>query len=131
MLHVAVPTQDGTTIAHHFGRSKRFLIFEIEGRTVTGHTVRENTFTGHARGDCHHGHDHGQGQPHQHGQIVEALADCEVVLCHGMGWRAAAALREGGIKAYILQEELSPREAVTKYLSGELSLAEDFCQGRH
>jgi predicted Fe-Mo cluster-binding NifX family protein len=37
-----------------------------------------------------------------------------------MGWRAAEALKEGGVNAFILRESMSPEEAVEKYISGDL-----------
>ena len=30
-MRVAVPTQDGKSISRHFGRSKSFFVFEVEG----------------------------------------------------------------------------------------------------
>jgi predicted Fe-Mo cluster-binding NifX family protein len=127
-MKVAVPTQDGTSISQHFGRSKSFFVFDIDDGKIVGRVVRDNTFTAHAKGECHEGHDH--SHPHGHGEIVDALRDCESVLCYGMGWRAAEALKEGGINAFILQEEMSPEEAVEKYILGNLAPAGDFCR-RH
>jgi predicted Fe-Mo cluster-binding NifX family protein len=108
-MKLAVPTQDGTSISQHFGRSKSFFVFEVDDGKIAGRSVRDNTFTAHAKGECREGEHHGHG----HGDIVEALKDCEAVLCYGMGWRAAEALQEGGVNAFILQEEMSPEEAVT------------------
>jgi predicted Fe-Mo cluster-binding NifX family protein len=125
-MKIAVPTQGGTSICQHFGRSKRFFFFEAEGGKIVGRSLRDNTFTAHAKGECHDRHDH--SQPHGHGEIVEALQDCETVLCYGMGWWAAEVLKEGGVKALILQEEMSPEEAVGKYISGDLPPAGDFCR---
>jgi len=127
-MNIAVPTQDGRTIAHHFGRARAFMIFGVVDGTVTGHALRDNTFTGHAKKECHGDHD--DDHPHHshgHDAIVAALKDCEAVLCYGMGRRAAEALREGGIKAFILQEQVSPRVAVEKYIAGQLATAGDFC----
>ena len=125
-MKVAVPTLDGTSISPHFGRSKSFFVFEVDGGKIAGRSVRDNTFTAHAKGECNEGHDHNHA--HGHGEIVEALRDCESVLCYGMGWRAAEALKEGGVNAFILQQEMSPEEAVEKYISGNLPPAGDFCR---
>lgn len=125
-MKVAVPTEDGTSISQHFGRSKRFFVFDIDDGKVVGRCVRENTFTAHAKGECHEGHD--DNHAHGHGEIVEALRDCEAVLCYGMGWRAAEALREGGIRAFVLQQEMSPEEAVGRYILDDLPPAGDFCR---
>jgi predicted Fe-Mo cluster-binding NifX family protein len=125
-MKVAVPTQDGTSISRHFGRSTSFFVFRLEDEKIVDRSVRDNTFTAHAKGKCHEGHD--PNQPHGHGEIVQALKDCAAVLCYGMGWRAAKALKEGGTQAFVVQQEMSPEEAVRKYLSGDLPPAGDFCR---
>jgi len=86
-MKIAIASLDGTTISPHFGRSQCFIIFDVQDEKVTGKEVRQNTFTAHAQGNCQgeHEHDH----QHSHSAIVEALRDCDAVLCYGMGWRAA------------------------------------------
>ena len=100
----------------------------MENEEIVARSVRQNTFTAHAKGECLEGHDH--NHPHGHGEIVEALKGCETVLRYGMGWRAAEALKEGGVKAFILQQETSPEETVGRYISGDLPPAGDFCRCR-
>jgi predicted Fe-Mo cluster-binding NifX family protein len=124
-MKIAVPTQDGSSISDHFGRSKSFLVFEVEEGKIADCSLRANQFTAHAQGECHD--DHGHGQPHGHDEIVEALKDCEAVLCYGMGRRAAAALEEGGIRAFVLGQRLTPQEAVQQFVAGRLPPAGDFC----
>jgi len=124
--HRRAHTQDGTSISPHFGRSGGFFIFEVHDGKIAGRSVRTNTFTAHAKGECHGSHEN--SYPHGHDEIVEALRDCEAVLCYGMGWRAAEALKEGGILAYILPEQMSPEEAVEKYVSGGLLPGGGFCR---
>ncbi len=128
-MRVAVASEDANSISRHFGRSRCFLIFEIENQQIIGNSVRDNTFTAHARGECQEGqhHDHHHG----HGAIVEALKDCEAVLCYGMGWRAAEDLKQNGIKALLVPGEMTPDVAVKEYLAGNLSLAGDFCRCQH
>jgi predicted Fe-Mo cluster-binding NifX family protein len=125
-MKLAVASEDGVLISHHFGRSRCFLIFEIEDKQIIGRSVRDNSFTAHARGQCQ------DGQPrehhHGHGAIVEALGDCDAVLCHGMGWRAAEDLKQNGIQAFVIQGDLSPEQAVVEYLAGNLGLAGGFCR---
>ncbi len=128
-MKIAVASEDGVGISHHFGRSRCFLIFETEDKRITGQSSRENTFTAHARGECDpaqpHEHHHG------HGPIVEALGDCQVVLCYGMGWRAAEDLRQRGIQPFVLQEEMTPEQAVNEFLAGRLTAAGSFCRCHH
>jgi predicted Fe-Mo cluster-binding NifX family protein len=44
-MKVAVPTQDGTSISQHFGRSKSLFVFEVEDKKIVGRSVRDNPFT--------------------------------------------------------------------------------------
>jgi predicted Fe-Mo cluster-binding NifX family protein len=113
---VAVASEDGVNISHHFGRSRCFLVFEVEDKQVIAQSVRDNTFTAHARGECQEGVEH----QHHHGHGA--------VLCYGMGWRAAEELKQNGIQAFILPNEMSPEEAVRIYLSGILDSAGGFCR---
>jgi len=123
---VAVASEDGVNISRHFGRSRCFLLFEIEGKQVVRQSLRDNTFTAYARGECQEGAEH--HHHHGHGAMVQALADCEAVLCYGMGWRAAEELKQNGIQAFILPTQMSPEDAVKGYLAGNLGAAGGFCR---
>lgn len=126
MRKIAVATEDGRTISNHFGRSRSFLVYEIADNQIVGMMLRDNQFTAHALGQCDQdGDDH---HHHGHGAIVEALRDCEAVLCYGMGWRAAEDLKQAGIKAFLLPGETTPDDAVQAYLSGALKPASGFCR---
>jgi predicted Fe-Mo cluster-binding NifX family protein len=124
-MRIAVAS-DGTAIAHHFGRCPCFLVYQVDDGKVVGRETRPNVFTAHALGQCDHSHDHGHN--HGHGPIVNALADCDLVLCYGMGWRAAQELQQSGIQAAIVGEEMTPDEAVRRHLAGELATGGDFCR---
>jgi predicted Fe-Mo cluster-binding NifX family protein len=121
-MKIAVAS-DGTAIARHFGRCACFLVFQVENGRVVRRETRANTYTAHALGQCDHAHDH------THGPIVQALGDCALVLCYGMGWRAAQELQQNGIQVAIVSEELTPDEAVRRHLTGELATGDAFCGG--
>ena len=96
-MNIAVASDDGVSISEHFGRSRCFVVFDVEGSEIRDEIVRQNTFTAHARGECHGGqNDHSRSL--SHADIVMALRDCQAVLCYGMGWRAAEELGKHGIK---------------------------------
>ena len=100
-MKIAIPTNDGTSISEHFGRSKGFLVYEVANGKIEKREFRENGMThSHAQGDCAHG-SHGAGG-HSHAGILSALEDCQLVLCLGMGGRAADALEEVGINTMLL-----------------------------
>jgi predicted Fe-Mo cluster-binding NifX family protein len=131
-MKIAVASEDGVRISGHFGRSRSFIVFEVEDQQIKSREVRENRFTAHALGQCHGEQGrHGNGHEHAHGHsaIVEALSGCQAVLCYGMGWRAAEALQAGGIQPLILEKECTPEEAVLYFLRGELKTTEqNFCR---
>ena len=113
---------DGAAIAPDFGRCACFLVFQVENGQIVGRETRPNTYTAHALGKCDHEHDH------THGPIVKAIQDCNLVLCYGMGWRAAQELQQNGIQVAIVGEELTPDEAIKRHLAGELKAGEGFCR---
>ena len=126
-MKIAVASTDGVSISPHFGRSRSFIVFEVAGDKVAGREVRQNSYTAHAQGQCkgHEGHDHDPS--HSHADIVNALSDCQVVLCYGMGWRAAEDLKRAGIEAFVLDMEASPEEAVQAFLAGKVKPGGPFC----
>jgi len=125
-MRVAVASEDGTDVSQHFGRSSCFIVYEIEGEVLKSQDIRANTFTAHARGECEGGeHAHHE---HSHASIIEALRDCDAVLCRGMGWRAADELSAAGIKPIIVAGSCSPSEAALMYARGELPEYANFCR---
>lgn len=128
-MRIAVPTDDGVTLSEHFGRSTAFLIFELENGQITKRETRPNGAC-HAEGDG--GCQHGGGEGHSHTGIATALAGCDVVLCGGMGWRAAEALKATGISPVPVSASGSAEELVTAYAAGSLiASAGAFCRCSH
>jgi len=136
-MKIAVASTDGVSISPHFGRSESFIVFEAAEGRITGREVRPNSYTAHAQGQCagheaheaHEGHEaHDHAQPHSHADIVNALSDCQVVLCYGMGWRAAEDLKRAGIQPFVLDAEASPEEAVQAFLAGKIKPGGAFCR---
>jgi predicted Fe-Mo cluster-binding NifX family protein len=128
-MKIAVASVDGVSISHHFGRSQCFIVFDVDGDDVGNTTVRPNTHTAHAKGECDGEHGH-HDQPHSHSSIVAALKDCDVVLSYGMGWRAAEDLNKSGIKPLVIDGEMTPKEAVQQFVAGNLRTASGFCRCR-
>jgi len=130
-MKIAVPTNDGTTVSRHFGRSAAFQVFEVQNGKITGREMRRNDAQHkHEQGDC--GHHHQDSGPHSHAGIVSILAGCEIVICGGMGWRAAEALQSAGIVPVVGPVEGSAEGAVMAYLNGELAADPDaICRCGH
>jgi predicted Fe-Mo cluster-binding NifX family protein len=102
-------------------------VFDVADGKVTGREVRDNTYTAHAKGECKEG-EHHHDQPHSHADIIAALHDCEVVLCGGMGWRAAEDLQAKGIRPVMIDAGLSPNQAAQDFLDGKLKPGSGLCR---
>ena len=94
-MKIAIPTNDGTSISAHFGRSAAFLIFEAENGQVKRQELKSNSqHHSHDQGSC--GHEAEGHAQHSHQGILSALDGCEVVICAGMGQGAVDALKSTG-----------------------------------
>lgn len=129
-MKIAVPTNDGISISAHFGRSAAFLIFETENGQIKGTESKKNSTTHtHAQGACDH---HAAEPTHDHHDgILATLEGCEMVICAGMGQRAADALKGRGIQIRFTSIP-SAEDAVSAHLAGKLIPAtETFCGCKH
>ena len=130
-MKIALPTNDGTSLSPHFGRSTGFLVYEIQDGRPSKVELRPNAMQhSHEQGACGHGED--AHQPHGHGAILQALADCDVVICAGMGGRAAEALRSAGITEIVVAAPGVADQTVAAYLAGTLPASgQGFCRCSH
>jgi predicted Fe-Mo cluster-binding NifX family protein len=126
-MKVAVASDDGTNLAHHFGRSRYFLVFSVEDGQVSGPEARANGCTAHAQGEC--GPEPHEHHAHSHDGLVAALRDCQVVLAGGMGRRAALDLQAHGIEPLTVAFDGPALEAVQAYLSGTIQPLGAWCSG--
>ncbi len=86
-MRIAIPSDDGINLAEHTGRAGGFVIYEINDNQSVRVEHRTNTYTAHAKGECsgeEHGAQHGH---HDHGALLGALHDCQVMIARGMGPR--------------------------------------------
>ncbi len=113
-MKIAIASDDEQTIASHFGRTRGFVIVDVDDSQISRQEFRLNTFTGHAQGleqsDC---------TTDRHRPILTALADCAVVISRGMGRRLYEDLRATGIQA-IITDRTDVQDALGAYISGQL-----------
>lgn len=129
-MKIAVPTSDGHSISEHFGRSSAFLVFDVEDGQIKDRETRVNSGChSHVEGSCNVGH---ASAPDSHAAIVTSLEGCDIVLCLGMGRRAAEALKAGGISP-IAVAAAGPAEAIVSfYITGKLKPETvEFCHCSH
>ena len=91
MTRIAVATTDGVSLSQHFGQSKGFVVFEVDGTKIISSEVRTNQDTPHNEGICNHG-DHQQHRSNRasgHPWAPEGL-HCRAVRRNGRGCGAIA-----------------------------------------
>ncbi|HGY54578.1 MAG TPA: iron-molybdenum cofactor biosynthesis protein [Caldithrix abyssi] len=113
-MKIAIASNDGQTIAGHFGRTRGFVFYEVENGKIVHKEYRTNDFTGHARGMSGQSHD-----MDRHGPILFALSGCQAVISQGMGRRIYDDLQSAGIEAFIVRETDTDK-AVELYIKQEL-----------
>ncbi len=107
-MKIAVITDDGKTISQHFGRAQYYLVLTIEEGQITQREMRDKVGHNHFSSQPHvEEHQHGAGHGldsashNRHASMVEAIADCKVVLCGGMGRGAYESMRRLNIQPVV------------------------------
>ncbi len=124
-MRIAVATDDGISIAEHFGRCAGFDIFDVSEKETIKIEHRPNVNSHHHRNqkECDHsGHHAGS---HSHESFLNALYDCGAVICRGMGRRAVADLTAKGIRPVMSSQDVPVAEAVKLFAAGRLIEAKD------
>ncbi len=101
---------DENSVSAHFGRCPSFTIIELKNKEVAKQEIIPNP-------------------GHRTGFLPEFLAgkDVNVIICGGMGSRAAALFSEKGIKPIVgVTGEID--EVVERYIEGKLKGSDSLCQ---
>jgi predicted Fe-Mo cluster-binding NifX family protein len=125
-MKIAAVSDDGVTISQHFGRALFYVVITVEEGQIIGREIRKKMGHAHFAGGHHHGHGadprgHGFDPAAQsrHARMIEAIADCDVLLARGMGTGAYESLRQAGIRP-IITDIARIDDAVQAYLEGKL-----------
>lgn len=119
-MKIAVPSDDGVTIAGHFGKAEGFLFFDADGKCVKSPYYRRNG--SHREQCCQNG-----GAP-GHADLLTSLAECDAIIAGGMGPGMFDNLRSRGVDVF-LTRETDAHCAVSLYLHNALELAtESLCE---
>ena len=126
-MKIAIITEDGKTISRHFGRAPYYKVLTIEEGKIIAREMREKLGHGQFQHGEHGSHEHG-GQPHgfdpasheRHTSMAEAVSDCEVVICGGMGRGAYESLKRLNIKPLVTEPQ-GIDEAAAAYIAGNLA----------
>ena len=124
-MKIAVITDDGSTISQHFGRALYYKVFTVENGKIGVSEMRDklghNHFSDGAGHVEHHGAGHGQdaASHDRHAGMAAAIADCEVLICGGMGMGAYQSMLQLKIKPVVT--DLKDVEAAAQaYLDGSI-----------
>jgi len=125
-MKIAFVTDDGMNISAHFGRAAYYLVVNVENGQEIGREMREKL-----------GHTHFHAAEHQHGEhdsgvhgldpqsqsrhvsMLEAIADCDAVVCGGMGQGAVHSIQSSGKDLRLTDERLID-QALQRFLTGNL-----------
>ncbi len=135
---IAIPTNNKKDLSKHFGRSKFFAIYNIVDSKVAD--INYISLPEHDDHDHHHNHDHdhshhgnqpmGLGMIEKgnkgagggrdfHGDLIELIKDCDVLISGGMGMGMQENLKRTKFKTYLTKIK-SIEEAVNSYIDGTL-----------
>ncbi len=116
-MKIAVITDDQQTISQHFGRAAYYAIFTVEGGQIVERKIVPKPAHHHPN---HHDPHHGGGHhDHDHGSMIDPIANCQVILVRGMGTGAYNALTARGIQP-IITDIREIDQAVSAYLAGSI-----------
>jgi len=125
-MKIALITDDSKTISRHFGRAPYYLVATIEDGQVTAREIRNKLghthFASQETGEHQHSERHGfdQASHDRHSSMAEAIADCQAIICGGMGAGAYESMRRLNIQP-VLTELDNIDQAIQAYLSGTLA----------
>lgn len=131
-MKIAAITEDGVTISRHFGRAPYYAVLTVEEGEIVKRELRDKLghrqFAGQGTHEDEGGrHGYGPGTQDRHSRMAVAIADCDVLLCRGMGWGAYEAMKGYGIRP-IVTDIAEIETAVQAYLGGEI---EDLTERLH
>jgi len=124
-MKIAAITDDGKTISQHFGRAPYYMVVTVEQGKILGRELRHKL--GHAQFANGPHPQEEPGQPHgmdavshnKHLQMAETIADCEALLCRGMGMGAYESMKRRGIRP-VVTDIAAIDDAVLAYASGQI-----------
>jgi len=125
-MKIAVITDDGKTISQHFGRATHYMVVTVEDGKIIDREMREKMGHAHfqAEHDDHHNeaggqHGFGSAADNRHGQMAAAIADCEAILCRGMGMGAYESMKTRNIRP-VVTDIANIDESIMAYANGQI-----------
>jgi predicted Fe-Mo cluster-binding NifX family protein len=131
-MKIACVTDDGKTISAHFGRAAYYAVLTVEGGQIVNRELRDKMGHAHfvsqdtAQGAAQEaatqsttGHGTDAASHDRHVSMAGTIADCEALLCRGMGRGAYLSMERVGIKP-LVTDMAEIDAAVMAYSQGRL-----------
>jgi predicted Fe-Mo cluster-binding NifX family protein len=124
-MKIAAITEDGQTISQHFGRAPYYLVLTVDNGRIVHKEMREKLGHTHFANEPHdpegqgQGHGFGPAAQDRHMQMSASIADCEALLCGGMGMGAYQSMVDRGIKPVVTDFQ-DIEQAVKAYVDGKI-----------
>ena len=110
-MKIAAVTEDGKNLSSHFGMAPEYRVFTVQDGEILSQESRAKPYHAHHPvGD----HDHGSGPGH--GDMFAPIADCQVLLCGGMGTPAYQKALAAGLEVVLTGGDI--QSGVRNYLNG-------------
>lgn len=124
-MKVACITSDGRTIDAHFGRAPYYAVLTIEDGQIVGREMRpkmgHGQFGSEGHGEAPDGRHGTDPSSHdKHVSMAAAIADCQALLCQGMGYGAYQSMAQVGITP-VVTDVADIEAAVLAYAAGQLA----------
>jgi predicted Fe-Mo cluster-binding NifX family protein len=112
--HIALPTEDGTTLCQHFGRARYYKVVEITDGKVVATELRDKF-----------AHVHGNetqesaevNHEEAHARMADAAHGCDTIIAGGMGMGAINALTTAGYT--VMQTDMTELDKIVEaYCAG-------------
>jgi len=124
-MKIAAITDDGMSISQHFGRANYYLVVTVENGQIVNREMRDKLSHSHFANEPHDPET--LGQPHgfspasqdRHARMAQAITDCEVLLCRGMGMGAYESMKTYGIRP-IVTDIAAIDDAINAYIDGSI-----------
>jgi predicted Fe-Mo cluster-binding NifX family protein len=124
-MKIALITDDGQTISQHFGRAPYYLVVTIEEGKEVQREMRDklghNHFVSLEHGEHNPNERHGfdSGSHDKHTSMAQTIADCQAIICGGMGAGAYESMRQLNIRP-VVTDLRKIDDAIQAYLTGSL-----------
>jgi predicted Fe-Mo cluster-binding NifX family protein len=111
MEKIAIITNDGLTIAGHFGMAEYYKVFTLDAGKIIAQEQRPKPH--------HQVHpDFNQAQQHDHIEMFAPIQDCQVLVSGGMRTMAYEKARANGLQVFMARGKIE--DILKDYLAGSL-----------